>query len=226
MMQARGCDMPGGRRLRGARRTTTGSTATLLSANGTYRTLCVRTCDGYYFPISFSTTPDRFARGCADLRGHVPGRRGGALLLSQIPGGGPENMVSITGEPYSSLPTAFQYRTSLDPCLHLQAGRRLSPPPFALVGASPRRSRGRAASTPETRADRARRCRAPARAGRRPGDARRPRRLFRAGAASGESSSAGTPVATRPTSGRPIRVVGPALGNAAQDALVISPVPN
>ncbi len=25
-----------------------------------YRTLCVRTCDGYYFPISFSTSPSRF----------------------------------------------------------------------------------------------------------------------------------------------------------------------
>ncbi|HEY6027233.1 MAG TPA: DUF2865 domain-containing protein, partial [Pseudolabrys sp.] len=29
-------------------------------AGGTYRTVCVRTCDGYYFPISFATTPDRF----------------------------------------------------------------------------------------------------------------------------------------------------------------------
>ena len=29
---------------------------------GTYRTLCVRLCDGYYFPISFSATRDRFAR--------------------------------------------------------------------------------------------------------------------------------------------------------------------
>src|SRR5215470_5542313 len=31
-----------------------------LGGNG-YRTLCVRTCDGYYFPISFSTAPTRFA---------------------------------------------------------------------------------------------------------------------------------------------------------------------
>ena len=26
----------------------------------TYRTVCVRTCDGFYFPISFSTTQDHF----------------------------------------------------------------------------------------------------------------------------------------------------------------------
>src|SRR5262249_30316969 len=27
---------------------------------GTFRTVCVRTCDGFYFPISYSTSPDRF----------------------------------------------------------------------------------------------------------------------------------------------------------------------
>jgi hypothetical protein len=27
------------------------------AASGTYRTLCVRLCDGFYFPISFSTIP-------------------------------------------------------------------------------------------------------------------------------------------------------------------------
>src|SRR5262249_5870830 len=31
------------------------------SASGTFRTLCVRTCDGYYFPISYSTVPGKFA---------------------------------------------------------------------------------------------------------------------------------------------------------------------
>src|SRR3981081_2667513 len=29
--------------------------------SGTYRTVCVRTCDGFYFPISFATVPSRFA---------------------------------------------------------------------------------------------------------------------------------------------------------------------
>src|SRR5690606_29512315 len=28
--------------------------------HGTYRTVCVRLCDGFFFPISFATTPDRF----------------------------------------------------------------------------------------------------------------------------------------------------------------------
>ena len=29
--------------------------------SGTYRTVCVRSCDGYYFPISYATTAERFA---------------------------------------------------------------------------------------------------------------------------------------------------------------------
>lgn len=29
--------------------------------SGTYRTVCVRSCDGFYFPISFATVPGRFA---------------------------------------------------------------------------------------------------------------------------------------------------------------------
>ena len=35
--------------------------AQMLRSSGTYRTLCVRTCDGYYFPISYSTVPSKFA---------------------------------------------------------------------------------------------------------------------------------------------------------------------
>src|SRR5690606_1433081 len=31
------------------------------ATSSNYRTLCVRTCDGYYFPISYSTIPSRFA---------------------------------------------------------------------------------------------------------------------------------------------------------------------
>ena len=30
------------------------------AGGGTYRTLCVRTCDGYYFPISFKVTRAKF----------------------------------------------------------------------------------------------------------------------------------------------------------------------
>ena len=78
----------------------------------TYRTVCVRLCDGYFYPVSFATTGDRFerdeetcARSCAS-----PAR----LYVYANPGEEPENMVSVSGQPYSKLPTAFQFRTKFD----------------------------------------------------------------------------------------------------------------
>jgi hypothetical protein len=75
----------------------------------TYRTLCVRLCDGYYFPVSFSTLPNHFQRD-ADLcqsKCAAPAE----LFYHQNPGGGVEQMVSVNGQqPYTSLKSAFRYR--------------------------------------------------------------------------------------------------------------------
>jgi hypothetical protein len=75
------------------------------SGNGTYRTLCVRTCDGYYFPISFSTTSDHLPEDARSCEALCPGAEA-RLFYHPNPGGGPENMISVTGEPYSSLANA------------------------------------------------------------------------------------------------------------------------
>ena len=49
----------------------------------TYRTLCVRLCDGYYFPVSFSTLPNHFQR---DVRAVPVAVRGpGRALLPPEP---------------------------------------------------------------------------------------------------------------------------------------------
>ena len=68
----------------------------LLGGSGTYRTVCVRTCDGFFFPISFSTdaeplraTTSRPASACA--------RRPRSLLYShRNPGEDMNQAVSIT----------------------------------------------------------------------------------------------------------------------------------
>ena len=76
---------------------------------GTYRTVCVRTCDGYYFPISFSVTPDRFERdrqACENSCGAQ-----GRLFVYRNPGGDIEDMQDLQGKPYRQLRTAFLYRT-------------------------------------------------------------------------------------------------------------------
>ena len=78
----------------------------------TVRTLCVRTCDGYYFPISFSTTKKYFEADEATCQRLCPA--GDASLYYHSRRQGPEQMVSIAGTPYSDLENAFRYRTVLD----------------------------------------------------------------------------------------------------------------
>ncbi len=84
------------------------------SLYGTYRTLCVRTCDGYYFPISFSTVPGHFAADQLTCQSMCPGAEVN-LYVYHNPGEDPSQMVSVDGQPYAALPTAFRYRSEYDP---------------------------------------------------------------------------------------------------------------
>jgi hypothetical protein len=77
--------------------------------SSTYRTLCVRTCDGYYFPISYATVPARFADDAQACRRMCPGAE--VLLFShRNPGEDVAQAVSAGGGLYSDLPNAFKYR--------------------------------------------------------------------------------------------------------------------
>ncbi|HEY6994824.1 MAG TPA: DUF2865 domain-containing protein [Xanthobacteraceae bacterium] len=76
---------------------------------GTYRTLCVRTCDGYYFPISYSTVPSRFAEDEQLCHRMCPAAEV-TLYTHRNPGEDVAQAVSSSGRPYTSLPTAFSYR--------------------------------------------------------------------------------------------------------------------
>jgi hypothetical protein len=80
---------------------------------GTYRTLCVRTCDGYYFPISFATLPGKFSADAAACQQMCPGTEA-ALYVHRNPGEDTEAMVSLDGQAYTALPTAFRYRQQYD----------------------------------------------------------------------------------------------------------------
>ncbi len=75
----------------------------------TFRTVCVRLCDGYYFPVSFSTLPNHFDRDAqvCESKCAAPAE----LFYHQNPGGSMEEAVSHrTRQPYSSLKSAFRYR--------------------------------------------------------------------------------------------------------------------
>lgn len=75
----------------------------------TYRTVCVRMCDGYYFPVSFSTLPNHFQRDADICRSKcaAPAR----LFYYQNPGQAVDEMVDAeTNEAYNKLKIAFRYR--------------------------------------------------------------------------------------------------------------------
>jgi hypothetical protein len=82
---------------------------------GTFRTVCVRTCDGYYFPISYSTVPSRFPddeKSCSKL---CPASEV-ALYSYRNPGEGMEQAVATEGgQAYTALPNAFHYRKEFTP---------------------------------------------------------------------------------------------------------------
>lgn len=80
---------------------------------GTYRTLCVRLCDGFYFPISFATTRSRFADDASRCEQQCPSRS--RLFVYRNPGEEVEDMADLKGEPYTKLPEAFRFRTSYVP---------------------------------------------------------------------------------------------------------------
>ncbi len=80
-----------------------------LGAGGTVRTLCVRTCDGFYFPVSFSTTSEYFSKDIAACSAMCPGAEA-KLYYHSVPDEEPEQMVDLEGQPYMSTPTAFKYR--------------------------------------------------------------------------------------------------------------------
>lgn len=80
---------------------------------GTYRTMCVRRCDGYYFPISFSTTEELFGRD-ADMCSQLCPGGDAELYVHENPGGSPEEMTALDGRAYTELPAAFKYRREFD----------------------------------------------------------------------------------------------------------------
>lgn len=75
----------------------------------TYRTVCVRLCDGYYFPVSFSTLPNHFQRD-EDVC-HSKCASPASLYYHQNPGAGMEQAVEARSNvPYTQLKSAFLYR--------------------------------------------------------------------------------------------------------------------
>ncbi|MEQ8479235.1 MAG: DUF2865 domain-containing protein [Hoeflea sp.] len=82
---------------------------------GNYRTLCVRTCDGFFFPVSSAASPSDFARDERTCQMMCPGTET-ALYFHSARGQESEDMMSArTHEPYTDMPAAFAYRNASAP---------------------------------------------------------------------------------------------------------------
>lgn len=78
------------------------------ASGGTFRTICVRMCDGSFVPISFATRRDQFFKDqnkCQATCGEDA-----RLFYHSNPGGSLDDATDLSGKPYVRLPNAFRFR--------------------------------------------------------------------------------------------------------------------
>ena len=107
-----------------------------LPSGGVFRTLCVRTCDGYFFPVSFSTDKSQFvndAARCTEICPAAPTE----LYVYRNPGGDQSQMMSLAGIPYAEQPFAFRYKSEfVEGCSCRQTGKAKSKSAWSEVSVS------------------------------------------------------------------------------------------
>jgi hypothetical protein len=174
---------------------------------GSFHTVCVRTCDGSFFPISYATSQARFAEDDKACHRMCPAAEV-QLFTFRNPGETIAQAVSTRGQPYTSLPNAFRYRQEYNPaCTCKRAGESWA----QAVGEDPSVERGDVVVTEEN----ARTVMAP----KKPEPRGRGKRGHETGAARGQDAASAeeSPTETPPsaptsgasTSAAPPRSVGP-----------------
>lgn len=81
--------------------------------SASYRTLCVRICDGYYFPISYATSRNRFKTDAAACQSMYPPGQAD-LYVHRTTGEDATQAVSLAGKPLAKESFAFAYRSNYD----------------------------------------------------------------------------------------------------------------
>lgn len=74
----------------------------------TYKTVCVRTCDGYYFPLTNYSGPSSFPSQDALCKRLCPATD--AQLFAFSSGGSIKQATNVAGQAYMDLPNALRYR--------------------------------------------------------------------------------------------------------------------
>lgn len=80
------------------------------SPNGEYRTMCVRTCDGYFFPMSNAASLGDFERDQKNCESSCPGTEMQVFYQRGLAEESANMTSSANGRPYSELPTAYLYK--------------------------------------------------------------------------------------------------------------------
>ena len=80
-------------------------------SGGPYRTMCVRSCDGFYFPLRHDAKRRNFVSDANSCRAACGTEA--RLFYYSLNGGSTETMVDLAGRKYKDLPHAFGYRKAL-----------------------------------------------------------------------------------------------------------------
>jgi hypothetical protein len=183
--------------------------------SGTFRTVCVRTCDGAYFPISFATVPARFPDDERTCKALCPAAEAN-LFTYRNPGEDINQAVSINGQPYASSPNAFRYRQEFNPsCACKAAGQTWSDALKSIDDKAAAEQQGDIIVTEESAKKMSRPQTKPAPAAPRKGstaavpDAAPAPDAPPSAAAPSSGTSAAAPAPGTPSENKPIRSVGP-----------------
>ncbi|MDH7800950.1 MULTISPECIES: DUF2865 domain-containing protein [unclassified Rhizobium] len=82
------------------------------AAEGGLRTLCVRTCDGSFFPIASNASPLDFRAQAEQCQKMCPGTETELYFHSMADQETADMISAETGKPYKDLPTAFAYKNA------------------------------------------------------------------------------------------------------------------
>jgi hypothetical protein len=142
-----------------------------IDPNGRYRSVCVRLCDGFFYPISYATYGARLGQDATQCQSNCAAPA--ELYVYRNPGQEIEQAVSLNGSAYMDLPVALRFRKEyVNGCSCKQA--EYNPTEIeaantraeADTGATPAKGKGKAPPPPQAPAPQAA---APAATGDQPG---------------------------------------------------------
>ena len=79
-----------------------------INPNGRYRAVCVRLCDGFYYPVSYSTYGSQLAQDAEKCQSNCAAPA--ELYVYRNPGQEIEQAISLSGSAYMDLPVALRFR--------------------------------------------------------------------------------------------------------------------